>query len=372
VSTDEASKYADCVVVGDGEISLVEILNFLRLEISIPKIVYGEEIEDLDSLPFPAFDLLDMNQYLFRKIAVSPKLNVHPSIRFVSSRGCIHNCVFCRNSTRKTKVRYHSADYLIREIIFLKETYGVKYIYFNDDEFVENKKRLTEFTSKFVALGLNHEIVWACQVRATSIQRDTPRLLKDAGCICAFIGIESMAPKILFFLKSGSVKPNDVENALKCCHAAKLDVFGSFIYGSPNESIAEMNETWHWIMTHRHKGLTYFAFSILAPYPGSALYTYALNNHVFSQCTVDYDKINTVHNGLENIYVLDKTVSVEEFSAFLKDKYIWLWTEKQWRTHNLRGIFTPTFLRNCLKHPSIIWRIQTLTFKPKFLYKQHR
>jgi radical SAM superfamily enzyme YgiQ (UPF0313 family) len=352
---EEASKIADCVVVGDGEIALARIVDFLRLGIPIPKIIEGIEIEDLDSLPFPAFDLLDMDKYMFSKIDYIPNLKF-PLFSIIGSRGCIHKCPFCFNSKRRTKVRYHSADYLIREILFLKDNYGIKNIWFYDNEFIENRGLLLEFISRLKALGLHREVSWACQARATSIRQDTPKMLKEAGCICIFLGIESMAPKSLAFLKCGSISTSDVENAVKFCHNAGLPVCGSFIFGSPSESISEMQQTWRWILRHKNKGLTYFSIGILSPYPGSALYDYALKHNIFSQDNVDYDKIS-ISRDSENTYLLDKAISLKEFKAFMKDKEELLWARKQVVTRKVRGIFTPTFLRVFLRHPLSMWRL---------------
>jgi anaerobic magnesium-protoporphyrin IX monomethyl ester cyclase len=357
----EASLHADCVVVGDGEIALSNIIDFLRLGIPVPKIIEGIEIDDLDSLPFPAFDLLEMEPYLFRKIWYIPglnNLNQFPSIRFTSSRGCNHRCPFCFNSKRRTKVRYNSADYLIREILFLKKKYDVKSIWIYDDDFIENKVRFSEFISRFKALGLHREISWACQARVTSISRDIPRILKDAGCIGILLGIESVSPKTLAFLKCGQVSVADVENAVEFCHSAKLPVFGSFIFGSVNESISEMDETLQWTFSHRKKGLTSVNFNILTPYPGSALFDYALANNVFSESNIDYDKF-LLYAKIDDIYIVDKAVSFEEFKAFLKNKDALLWADNQIITHNLRGILTPTFLRILCKHPLSVWRMLT-------------
>ncbi|MGD0643848.1 MAG: radical SAM protein [Candidatus Bathyarchaeia archaeon] len=353
---EEASKYADCVVVGDGEIALSNIINCVASGKPVAKIMFGSEIENLDSLPFPAFDLLDMNQYMYRKVCSAPNLDKFPLVTLVTSRGCRHKCPFCWNSKRRTKVRYHSATYLLKEILMLQEKYRIKSIWFNDDEFLENRIRFEAFISGFKQLGLHQAISWACCSRVTSIHSGIPKLLKAAGCVCVFFGIESAAPKSLAFLKCGTVSVGDVENAVKLCYDAKLPVFGTFIFGSLNESIVEMEQTWDWIVKHRKKGLTYANFGVLAPYPGSVLYNYALMHNIFTQDNVEYNKIS-VSSSIEGNYILDKAISVADFAAFLKDKVDLVWVEVQVRERNFRGILTPTFLHTLLKHPLTMWRM---------------
>jgi radical SAM superfamily enzyme YgiQ (UPF0313 family) len=354
---EEAAGYVDCVVVGDGEIALSHIIDCLRLGIVVPKIVYGEEIDDLDSLPFPAFDLLDMNKYIYRPI--SPQLKTLPAMSINTSRGCRYRCPFCYNSKRNSNVRYHSASYLLKEIMLLKETYGIKALWFHDDEFLENKEKLEEFIVGYKKLGLHREIHWACQARATNLKTGIPQMLKEAGCSYVFIGIESTSANSLRFLKCGTVTTRDIEDAVKNCHEAGLKIYGSFIFGSPNETIKEMQETYSWIQRHRRKGVTNAGLSVLAPFPGSSIYTYALTHGIFTQENVDYDKISISSNNIEDHYLLNKAVSATEFNAFLKDKVVLVWAGTQIASKHVRGILTPTFLRTCLRHPKEIWRLLT-------------
>jgi radical SAM superfamily enzyme YgiQ (UPF0313 family) len=349
---EEAAKHADCVVTGEGEIALLQILNDLEAKSTVPKIVAGQEIEDLDSLPFPALDLLDMQRYLYQKISYIPTLNQFPLIRLMSSRGCNYRCPFCYNSRRKTAVRYHSAKYLIELVEFIRKEYGIRSIWFHDDEFVSNKERLFEFLNEYKSRGLNQEIKWACQARVTSINNGVALKLKEAGCNLVFLGIES-ASRSLGFLKCGTVQLSDIEAALQACHRAKLAVFGNFIFGSINEPLTEMEKTWKWISNHRNKGLTYFGFGILAPFPGSSLYEYALKNEIFMQSNVDYNRIASSRD-VNSIYLLDTAVSKKELHSFITKGVQLLWVEEQINTRNLRGILTPTFLKVSLNQPKAI------------------
>jgi radical SAM superfamily enzyme YgiQ (UPF0313 family) len=350
---EEAAKHADCVVVGDGEIALSNIIGYLEKGLPISKIIEGQEIAVLDSLPYPAYDLLDLDRYMYRSFGRNLK---PPKIPLMTSRGCNHRCPFCWNSQRKVSVRYHSAEYVLKEILFLEAKYHIKSIWFHDDEFIENKSRLMEFLAGFKKYGLHKRIIWACQSRVTSITSpDIPKMLKEAGCVSVFLGIESVT-KSLKFLKCGEVNREDVETAIRCFHEAKLTTSGSFILGTPDQSLGEMEENWNWIVDHRHKGLNSTGFAVLSPYPGSAIYIYALKHGVFTQENVDYGRISISHDVRRN-YVIDKAVSVEAFDAFLKDKLNILWSADQVTSKKIRSICTPTFLRTCLKHPKTMWRM---------------
>jgi radical SAM superfamily enzyme YgiQ (UPF0313 family) len=356
---EEAGKHADVVIVGEGEETLVDVVNRLLSNRSIPHIINGEAVADLDSLPFPAFDLLHMQKYLSDKgyVPALSRFNRFPLIRVITSRGCAWRCPFCTNSTRAVPVRYHSAGYIIRLLQLLIQKYGVKSVWFYDDEFLANRKRLMELVEKLESSGLTKQLIWACQARATSITQEVATAIKSAGCVCVFFGIESAAPRILKYLKCGTVTIQNVESAISICHNAGIAVFGSFIFGSPTESLQEMKETWDWILRHRHEGLTDFGFGILTPYPDTEIYNYALDHNIFSSATVDYSRLGPTRNPYE-AYLVDEAISAKEFATFLVTCSRFSWLINQFQRRNIQVVFSRTFLWALFKHPhelSKIW-----------------
>jgi radical SAM superfamily enzyme YgiQ (UPF0313 family) len=346
----EAGVHADCVVIGEGEIVFSEIVkNYLR-GLEVDKVIMGLPVEDLDDIPIPDFEAfgVDIGKYLLNKIEYSG-ITGQPILRLVTSRGCIERCPFCWNSTRSASVRYQSVDYVLKMIGVLFGKHHMSAVWFHDDEFVSNKKRLYEFMMKFKASRFYGVLEWTCQSRVTSMDYETAKRMKASGCKSVAFGIES-ASRTLGFLKCGKVTVSDVEKALLDCKRAGLRAFGAFIFGSVGERISDMEETWGWIQTHRTKGLTNYSFGVLAPYPGTKLYEYAINLGVFSQDTIDYGKIDVVAN-LDDHYLVDLAVSRSEFQAFLHKACDLRWAESQLRYKNVRGVFTPTFLRVVLRHP---------------------
>ena len=355
---EEAKKHADVVVVGEGETALVDIVSCLISKVPIPHVVEGETVGDLDSLPFPAYDLLPMHKYLSDKgyVPALSRFNKFPLIRVITSRGCAWRCPFCTNSNRVVPVRYHSADYIVRLLQFLVQKYSVKSIWFYDDEFLANRKRIIELIDKLESSGLTKQVVWACQARATSITPEVAKAIKGAGCVCVFFGIESAVPRVLKYLKCGTVTIKGIEKAISICHNAGLAVFGSFIFGSPSESLQEMKETWDWILRYRHKGLTDVGFGILTPYPNTDVYSYALAHKIFDPATVDYSRLRPTQNPFE-AYLVDEAVSAEEFAAFLTACSRLLWLSNQFQHRSIRAAASRTFLWALLKHPHEFLRI---------------
>ena len=350
----EASKHCDCVVIGEGEIALNKIIIDFKSNFLPPKIVEGTEIKDLDALPFPAYDLLDLNKYAYsnptRASYWFKQGPMYPQAMLMTSRGCAYRCPFCWNSKRKTTVRYLSAKKIIEEIKFHVENYGVKSLWFNDDDFLGNKKRLSEFIALFKAEGLDKKLTWACQARVNDISEEVVAQAKNAGCVLIFFGIESTSPNNLAYLKNNTVKLVDVEKAVEICHKAKVNICGSFIAGSPNETSEELQQNWNWILKHRRKGLTQVALGMLIPFPATTLYDDALKNNFVSQETIDYTRLSNS----ENPYIVNGNISSEEYKAFFKNKTVLIWAGTQIATNNLRGMLTPTFFKCCLKYPKTI------------------
>jgi anaerobic magnesium-protoporphyrin IX monomethyl ester cyclase len=355
---EEAAIHADTVVVGDGEIAIVEIINNLSLGKPIPRILQGQTITNLDSLPHPAYDLLKMNAYLQIKINYIPQLNRFPMARLIFSRGCNYRCPFCYNSRRRTPLRFNSADYIIQEIKYFVDTHGVRSVWFHDDDFLFNKKRLDEFIFKLKNSELKNKIIWACCARATSVNTEVAQQIKDAGCVCLFLGIESASPRSLKYLKCGTVKREDVEKALKICHNIGLPVYGNFIFGSPNETIKEMWETLHWINKHRRKGLTGVGFGILTPYPGTVTWDNTPSTKIFSQHNEEYARLIPTTNPY-SAYTVDEAVTLEDFSRFLYYAERLVWLGNQAALGNTRSFFTKTFVWAALTHPYDIFRMIT-------------
>jgi len=322
---------------------------------SVKGIVQGKVVTNLDSLPLPKFELLDMNYYIMRKGYI-PSLDRYPQIRIATSRGCPFKCVFCPNSKRTDPVRYHSAAYVVRLLKGLVDDYGIKSVWFYDDEFLANKKRIAEFAILLKSSGLQDKLIWACQARATTITSDLAKTLRDSNCVCVLFGIESAAPKVLNYLKSGSVKIQDVERAISICQKNGLDVYGSFIFGAENESLQDMEKTLKWVNSHRRKGLTYAGFSILTPYPNTKVFDDALKKGILSLNNINYDKLVPSHD-LYSVYLLNQVISKEDFSKFIAKAGNLFSLGNQINSQFIRGFIAPTSVKTILLRPIHALRI---------------
>jgi anaerobic magnesium-protoporphyrin IX monomethyl ester cyclase len=349
---EEATPHADCVVIGEGEHALLEILKLKKSNSPVPKIIEGKPFENLDDLPLPAYDLLDMDKYMDFILMCAYEL-AHPTGRMMTSRGCNYRCPFCYNSVRHSKVRYRSASKIIEELEYLQEHYGIKSIWYHDDEFLANKKRFKELVALWPNSKIKGKMEWACQARVDSINDEIVKLAKENGCIEVFLGIESATPKTLKYLKCNTITVEDIERALLICKKHNLPVHGSFIFGAPDETLTDMKQTWKWINKHRSLMVSIGTMT-LTPFPASKIWAEHMKGR-----QVDYDKLG-YHGEIYQRYMVDDAITPTDFQKFFKDKVLLSWfgnqiaTKPLWKAlaHKTSGIML-------LKHPvdvlQIIW-----------------
>jgi len=263
----------DCVVRGEGEITMPEILRD-----GIAKKLYdGKLIEDMDSLPFPAWDLVD-KKYLSRKRS-----------QIMSSRGCPFNCSFCQPTQRMifgSKVRRRSASNVVSEMKVLKDKYGVKMFDFIDDTFTANAGWCLEFAEKVKPL----KVRFTCSTRVDAVSEEIMMNLKGAGLYRATFGIESGSQKILSFYNKGVTVEQNYE-AIAMCKKLGIQTRALLMVGSPNETAEDIEATKRFIK--KSKPDTMFV-AITTPMPKTRLWDYCEENNLF--LTKNFDEMDYFSN----------------------------------------------------------------------------
>jgi len=252
----------DICVRGEGEYAMRDIirayfLNGKGMNIKdIPGLVYRDKgaifstgdpcpIDKLDELPFPAYEILDMEKYLSEDFKLrtfsAPTLRV---VEMVTSRGCPFNCVFC--PTKKimgSKFRAHSAEYVLNHIEYVVSKYKVRYIRFNDDNISLDYKRFYDIADGLVKRNLN--IGWSCSngIRADTLDENLLRKMKDAGCDHIFVPAEAGNQEVLDKIVDKNLDLGRVENALKLCKKIGLRADVYFMMGLPGETLYNMKQT---------------------------------------------------------------------------------------------------------------------------------
>lgn len=292
------SSHMDIAVLGEGELTIGELVgNFYNADKNIDAcknisgIAYKEggqlkitspraEILHLDTIPFPARDLLPL-----------PKSGI---IHLFSSRGCPYKCQFCVSTRFWNKLRFFSADYVIDEIDSVVASHNPITIGFYDDLFIASKKRLEEIAEHILRKGYRGKLEFILNGRANLITEETAGLLKKMNVVAVNMGLESGSAKILTFLKgtTGSVEQN--MRAVDILYRHGINTHGTFIIGSPGETEKDIQETEAFI---RKSKLSSFEVYLLVPYPGTPIWNLAEEKGLVSS---DMDWGRLVQESIKN------------------------------------------------------------------------
>lgn len=222
-------EYVDHIFIGEGEISLPKLLNGEINE----RIVYGEKVENMDSLPFPAWEELIHRKYDWNAPFDIP--DMYPCYTMNTSRGCPFNCTFCSVKAIWGKTyRYMSAKRVVEDIEKMIKNYGARSIYFREDHFALNKNRVIDFCNILKEKGI--KIKWMCETRVDNLDDyEYVKLMADAGCVMFYIGVESGSPRMLEYFRKGETV-EQFELAFRNARKAGIMTYASFVVEVPTET----------------------------------------------------------------------------------------------------------------------------------------
>ncbi len=276
---------------------------------TIQKTPPGPMFQDMDSLPFPAWDLLP--GFPDKYTPGYFKVKKMPSTSFVSSRGCPFECSFCDTSVFGQKIRTHSAEYMADLFEHLNKKFGIWDVTFEDDTFMVYRKNVERFCH--LLLERNLKMSWACNSRVNLAKPDLLSLMKRAGCWHISYGIESGSQEILDH-ESKKVTLDEIETGIKNTAKTGIAAKGFFIVGHPRETQESLQATYE--LTQK---LPFADISVtcMTPFPGSPLSKYA---HDFGQFENDWTQMNLL-NPVFVPYGLSENELVKWQRKILRDFY---------------------------------------------------
>jgi len=259
--------YVDHIVIGEGEKSIVEILNG-----KVPRILKGEKIKDLNSLPMPAYDVFAKLPYNLEVEWLKKK----PIFPMNTSRGCPYNCTFCSvGSVWGRRYSFFSAERIIEDIDKLVADYKIKGIYFREDNFTLRRDRVIQFCE--ILLHKDYKIRWACETRVDTLDKELIKLMHRAGCRAFYIGAESGSQRILDFLKK-DITLDIIRDVVTCSKNVGIKVALSFVIGIPTETAEEQKETLNFIKELKPN---FYWINVFVGLPKSHLYNYIIENNLY-------------------------------------------------------------------------------------------
>lgn len=242
-----------------------------------PKLTF---IKDLDSIPFPAYHLMELNKY-FGLDASHGDRHRKRFCPIVTSRGCPAKCTFCSaHRVWGNKYRVRSVENVIEEMRLLKDKYGVEEIMFEDDNVTANNKRAKLLFSRMIEEGF--DFVWDTPNGAGvwSMDEEMIDLIKKSGCVRLHFPVESGSQYVLKNIIKKPVNLERVKELIKYCQKINLYHSMFLVIGMPGEKITDM---WKSIKFAADCGCYVPHISVATPYPGTQLYEDCLKNGYFSR-----------------------------------------------------------------------------------------
>lgn len=307
---------ADVIVIGEGDITVVNLMDALehkRSLSSVKGIAYldggrlvqtgrQELIHDLDSLPYPAWDLFPMDYYaLIRRPHAKKNDRIFPVL---SSRGCPFHCNFCYRMDEGYRTR--SPESVVEEIQTLKRDYGITYITFDDELVMGSPKRTATLCEAFIKADLN--VRWFCGGRLNYARPKILKMMKRAGCVFIGYGIESMDDNTLKVMDK-KLTTAQITEGIEATLAAGISPGFNIIFGNIGETPEILQKGVEFLLKYDdHSQLR--TIRPVTPYPGSPLYYYAIDKGLLKD-VADFYENKHVNSDLLAVNFTD--LSDEEF-----------------------------------------------------------
>jgi radical SAM superfamily enzyme YgiQ (UPF0313 family) len=249
-------EFFDYIVVGEGEYAMLSIANGDAKE----GIVNGIYVDDLDVLGTPAYHLIDMDRY-------NMQMEGNRTATLITSRGCPGSCIFC-SKINGPMVRYHSAKYVLNQILWLNKFYSYESFYFLDDTFTSDSKRVIKLCKMIAERGLDLSL--RVTTRADFVKPRVIKALAKVGLKIISLGIEHADNEVL--RKCG--KRMTIEQnlrAIRVAHKNGVKVKGFFIMNLPGATKETVKKTIKWARKH----VDYPDFYRLVAFPGTPIWKHS-------------------------------------------------------------------------------------------------
>lgn len=315
-----SSGMVDFVIIGEGEQTMLELMRALQSENEVNKIdgiVYKDAkgrivrtpprkfIENLDLLPFPAWEMLPIDKY---KI---PTMRCRPYVTIVASRGCPFNCIFCEvGEILGKRQRIRSPKNVLDEIEYLKREFGVKEVFIRDSLFTGNPSWAMEITEGILSRNLN--ITWQCESRVDLVRKEVLQNMKKSGCYAIWFGVESGNEGILRRARKG-ITLSKIRKAFKITRNVGLNIHAFFMLGLPGETKETIQQTIDFAI---ELDPDIASFNIATPLPGTEFYDIAKEEFLLTDDWETYSS-KIYHGNTTSISYAPRGVTKE----FLKKAY---------------------------------------------------
>jgi len=286
---------ADAVVMGEGEITIIELLEALKGKKSLHqlkgiafrdsgKVFINERrplIGDIDSIPFPAYGLFPMHYY--RLLRMPHANNSDFIIPILSGRGCTFTCNFCYRMDEGFRPR--SNESIIEEIKELIKNYGITFISFGDELLMSSPERTINLCNEMINAKI--KVKWDCNGRLNYAKKEVLDIMKKAGCVFINYGIEAMDDQVLKNMNK-ALTTKQIIKGIKATLAAGISPGFNIIFGNIGDNEETLRKGVQLLLEY-DDGAQMRTIRPVTPYPGSPLYYYAIEKGLLKDCEDFYE-----------------------------------------------------------------------------------
>jgi len=327
---------ADVVVIGEGEETIVELLDKISNRQSFHSVkgiahcagntvrINPERplIQDIDSIPWPAYDMFPVEYYrLIRRPYATKTDFVMP---LLSGRGCKFKCNFCYRMDEGFRPR--SAESIIEEIKYLQNKYNITYIDFADELLMSSAQRTMGLCDAFIKSGLKFK--WSCNGRLNYASSDVLKLMKRAGCVYCNYGIEAFDDTALKNMNK-ALTTTQIVKGIEATSGAGISSGLNIIFGNIGENKAVLDKDVDFLLKYDDT-CELRTIRPVTPYPGCPLYYYAIEKGLLKDVS-DFYENKHINSDLLSVNFTD--MGDEEFHTSLMEANLTLIENYYKKTH---------------------------------------
>lgn len=313
---------ADVVVMGEGEVTVVELMQALDGRRSLKEVKGiafkdGDQvrvnprqplIQDIDTIPFPNTDRFPMQYY--RLMRMPHATNSDFVMPVLSGRGCPFFCAFCYRMDEGFRPR--RTDAILEEMMLLRRNHGITYIAFHDELLMSSEARVVEVCRGLQKLG--ERFKWSCNGRLNYAKPDVLKLMKQAGCVFINYGIEAMDDEVLRKMNK-ALTTKQILRGIETTLAVGISPGFNIIFGNVGDNRETLNKGVEFLLKY-DDGAQMRTIRPVTPYPGSPLYYTAIQKGRLKDCE-DFYENKHVNSDLLSVNFTELTD--DEFHACLCD-----------------------------------------------------
>lgn len=295
-------KYFDFGIQGEAELTFLDLIKKILNNKKVKGIYKGEIYKDLDKIPWPARDKINLTKYLKRA-------------SLLATRGCPFHCYYCSRPAVSDFVRVRDPKDIVDEMEWLYPHCGGDYL-FQDDSLTIRKEHTLKLCDEM--LSRKKKFRWGAYTRIDLVDEDLLKKMGESGCYSLTFGIETGNNKLRSELIGKKFNNDQIKKVIGLCNKYKIYADGFFMLGHPGETIKQIEETKKFILNNN---FNIVGVSIATPFPGSKLWDYAVKEGIIDKSYIDNFAIGKSGSGYAGVYPVyhPRNISLESLYDYRKE-----------------------------------------------------